>query len=539
MKKMINILMDGMSLEMMKLPDIVDLSVLSDAGLGYMYPECLAYKSMWQEFDDISFMDVTKDKLRSVSSADQALMLSTGYSKNYIDLNWNEFDFVGNQLFNKLTNNCIKVGAVTNMPITDSTIGMFLAADEVNTYTPKTNIKKISYTNKTMQENIAKKITETSWDLLIGGGRMFFRPYCKENNLSQVEYGEREDEIDVYKEINKCENIKIYSEYTYDKDLVDCLNNRNLVLLNSKDFHFEAERKRVKSKEPRLSEVCMDAVNILNKTNCDWYLLIESGKVDPAAHNNNAYYVLTEVLEIYRFLYNLSKRDDRNDYAIIFTSDHATGGMSICDSYNLPYDGFKEGIAWGHGPGKKREDIVDYIQDGTLLYYNPFTEEIIGKNEFRSQSVANYNVISVHSRDVVPLLTKNIKVSSCYNHIDLYHNILAFYNLEEEKVKNKFILCNRFDDEQKEYVKAHMMAGKGIVLDKNKYLLNCEITEYVENCVIENIVQDAISLSYYYENIVIYNICRKEDLILLDKLKQYGELEIVEELRILREVRTE
>lgn len=524
MKKMITILMDGMSLDMMNLPNLVDLSVLKDAGLEHLYPECIEYKKIWQDFDNISVMDVTEDKLRSVSSADQALMLSTGFTKNYIDINWDKFNFKNEQLFDKLAKKNIKLGAVTNMPVTDSTIGMFLAGDEINTYTPKTDIKNITYTNSKMQENIANKIDKASWDLLIGGGRMFFRPYKEGTNLTQLDFGVRGDKTDIFDKLNKSKDIKIYTEYNYQKDHIDCSNNRNLVLLNAKDFHFEAEKKRANPSELSFSAICMDAVDILNATNNNWYLLIESGKVDPAAHNNNAYYVLTEILEIYCFISNIFKRNDIDDYAIVLTSDHSTGGMSICDSYNLPFDGFKEGITWGNGPGKKRSDSVDCFEKGKVKIVDHFTMEIPGKEEFGAQSVANYKIIATHSRDVVPLLSKNVSLECCRTHIDLYHNILSYYGIEKKVRMNRFVFCQYLNKKNESSIKKYLIDGDGVCLDKKKYMLNYKNTEFVENCAVDNILRDALSLRYYYKNIIICNVSRKQDMLILEKLRKFGEI---------------
>ena len=521
MKKLILILMDGMSLEMMKLPELVDLSFLKKTDLQYIYPECIKCKDIWKIFGDISFLDASVDRFRTISSADQAVMLSSGFSKNYIDLNWDNLDLASRQLFQRLNTNSVKIASLTNMPITDSTVGMFLKANEVNTYNAKKDISKISYTNINMQHNIAEQLLNLPWDLLIGGGRMFFYPENMEDPVSKGEYGTRTDGLNLLEKFNKS-YVNLLYENTYSVNKIDWSYKKNLVLLNHRDFAFEAERIPTNAKEPRLSDLGLDIIYALNETRQDWILLLESGKVDPAAHNNNAYYVLGEILEIYRFLYKLSTRKDWNQYTVIFTSDHATGGLSLCDSYDLPYDGFKQGITWGIGPGKNRYDRVEYISKGKKQILDPFTNEYKSKQNFHSQPSALINSISLHSRDVVPFLISGPQsyiFKKCQTHAELYYKILQFYGIQKTPVKKGNLWVVVGNCKNNDNVCHQLFSDKKYaVINYNAYLLNHLESDEVMDIVMENLMFDCKLLLINGDTPVVNcEKLRKQDIHMLEK----------------------
>ena len=437
MNKVILVLVDGMSFEIMKYPGMVDLSFLSETELKYFYPECLNYYDEWKNFTLNSFLDPSINRNKNVTSADIAAMISTGITKSFIDFNFDKVKLNDISLFSVLKENNIKVAALSNLPVTDSTLGMFICPGEINSYKLKTRVEKIEYTNLSMQNNIAEEIEKCPWDILAGGGRMCFYPDNVEDIVTKGEYGKRTDGKNILEKLRKNEQIKFIFETDIRNTKID-LNSpyRYLVLLHHNDFMFEAERERIKSPEPRLSEIGMKIVNSLDESNSDWFLFLESGKVDPAAHNNNGYFILGEMLEIYRFLYLLKQKPNYDEYTIIFTSNHETGGLSFADNYNLPYDAFIDGAHWGNGPGKNRSDTTIYMKDGKLEGIHNFTKEFESKPNFRSQLSAKNTKCAMHGRSIVPFLVKggNIKdFIDCKYHIDLYYSLLKSFGINQKK----------------------------------------------------------------------------------------------------------
>ena len=77
------------------------------------------------------------------------------------------------------------------------------------------------------------------------------------------------------------------------------------------------------------------AINILSKNNKGFFLLIESGQIDWAAHDNDTGTMLHEMLKINETLdYVLDWAKNREDTLIIVTADHETGGFGFSYSAN-------------------------------------------------------------------------------------------------------------------------------------------------------------------------------------------------------------
>lgn len=539
-KKMIFILVDGMSFEIMKYPSMVDLAFLKNTQSKHFYPECLNYYDEWKKFEYNSFLDPSISRNENISSADLAAMISTGLTKSFMDFNSHTINLNDISLFSELKNNDVKVAALTNMPITDSTLGMLIAPDEINMYTKKSDVKKISYTNLDMQNNIAAKLEGCPWDLLAGGGRMCFYPKTSEDIVTKGEYGKRDDDRNVLKELQESEKIKCIFEDSIDNINLDLNSNiRYLMLLHHNDFMFEVERQCVKSIEPRLSDIGMRIVRSLDESDKDWFFFVESGKVDQAAHNNNGYFVLGEILEVYRFLYLLSLEPNYDEYTIVFTSDHETGGLSFADNYNLPYDAFRDGAYWSDGPGKNRFDTTIFMENGQLKEIHDFTKEFESKPNFRSQLSASNTKIAMHSRSIVPLLVKGNESNNfngCKYHIDLYYSVLNSFGINKN---------TEYCDTEIIVVTGPPAAGKSTLSRKlaeklgYKYLKGDDYFNAIDSIegdygderldiTIENIFFDADSLLRHNICVIVdFVFLRPQEIILLKKFKKSHRLHFV------------
>lgn len=439
-KKVIFLLVDGMSYEMMQYPEMIDLSFLKNTQLAHFYPECLSYYDIWKGFHNLGSLSPNISRNKNVTSSGIAAMFSTGVTENYLDFHKEENpnDFC---LFEMLKKSGILTAALTNMPITDSTVGMLLSPDKLNTYEKKGDGKKMEYTNLNMQNDIAAELESRPWNLLCGGGRMSFYPEDTGDIVTNGEYGKRKDSINVIERLMTTPDIKCIYEHTLEKENIDFNTNlRYLLLLHHNDFMYEAERRVTKTPEPRLSDLGDKIIDALDESQKDWFFFIESGKVDPAAHCNNGYFVLAEILEVYRFIYKLSKKKSFKDYTIILTSDHGTGGLSFADNYTLPYDAFTQGAYWADGPGKYRNDTTIFMKNGQLQQIKDFTPRFQEKENLAFQKSAENAKVAMHNRTVVPIMGEGSSYErfyGCHYHFDLYHKILDLFEIEDKKtIKN-------------------------------------------------------------------------------------------------------
>ncbi len=86
---------------------------------------------------------------------------------------------------------------------------------------------------------------------------------------------------------------------------------------------------------PSLKEMSAKGLEILSKNDKGFFLMIEAGQIDWAAHANDTGTMLYELLKLNETLeYVLDWAADRDDTLIIVTADHETGGFSFSYSAN-------------------------------------------------------------------------------------------------------------------------------------------------------------------------------------------------------------
>ncbi len=538
-RKVIFILVDGMSYEMMQYPELIELSFLKNTQLAHFYPECLSYYDIWKQLSNLGSLSPNISRNKNVTSAGVAAMFSTGVTENYLNFyaaeDANEFC-----LFEKLKQAGVKTAAVTNMPITDSTVGMLLSPDKLNAYEKKGEGKKMEYTNLEMQNDIAQELEYRPWDLLCGGGRMCFYPEDSEDIVTSGEYGKRKDNVNILERLKHNPDIKCIYENTLEVEKIDFNENlKYLLLMHHNDFMYETERIETKTPEPRLSDLCEKVVDALDESEKDWFLFVESGKIDPAAHCNNGYFVVGEILEVYRFLYKLSQKENYQDYTIIMTSDHGTGGLSFADNYELPYDAFVKGAYWADGPGRYRNDTTIFMQNGELRQKENFTPKFEGKKNFATQQTAEQSKVAMHNRTLVPLLGEGKKIETfygCQYHLDLYHKILQFYEIEDEPVcKNpKLIIITGPPASGKSTVSKIIAKKLGYRYLKGDDYLNATCAEEGDygdwrlDLAVTDMLFDAEMLIRYNRGVILdFVFLREQEILLLQKCRKKLDLRLV------------
>ncbi len=81
---------------------------------------------------------------------------------------------------------------------------------------------------------------------------------------------------------------------------------------------------------PSLPEMARLAQNILAHDPDGYFLLVEGGRIDYAAHENNIDYLIDEVLEFDDTIKSVIRNDkQKNETLYIVTADHETGGLTI------------------------------------------------------------------------------------------------------------------------------------------------------------------------------------------------------------------
>ena len=93
-----------------------------------------------------------------------------------------------------------------------------------------------------------------------------------------------------------------------------------LGLFEGSHMHYEADR--TEDDEPSLTEMTTKAIDYLKNNDEGYYLEIESGRIDHANHDGNAYRTLTDGEELARAVAMADEMTDDADTLIIVTADH-------------------------------------------------------------------------------------------------------------------------------------------------------------------------------------------------------------------------
>jgi alkaline phosphatase len=111
---------------------------------------------------------------------------------------------------------------------------------------------------------------------------------------------------------------------------------RLLGLFNAGDMQFEYNRAKDRAGEPALWEMTEKAIKILSKKRKGFFLMVESGRIDHAAHSHETIEYLWEGIACDKTVgvareFALKNRDT----LLIVVADHATGGPSLVGMLDL------------------------------------------------------------------------------------------------------------------------------------------------------------------------------------------------------------
>lgn len=194
-------------------------------------------------------------------------------------------------------------GLVTTSGITDATPAAFVAHVE----------------RRSEEERIAEQLVNSNVNILFGGRKGFFLP--------EVEKGRRKDARDLIHEAKQ----NGYEFISTVEEMKKAQGEKILGLFNPGNMLFEIDRKG--SQEPSLAEMTSKALDVLSRNKNGFFLMVEAGRIDHAAHMNDIGALIWDTLafdEAIRVTYEFQKAHP--DTLLIITADHETGGLAM-----LPY----------------------------------------------------------------------------------------------------------------------------------------------------------------------------------------------------------
>lgn len=274
-----------------------------------------------------------------------------------------------------------KVGVVTTVTATHATPAGFT----------------VCMKRRNNQREIAEEYLKQEYDVIMGGGDKYFSS------------SGREDKKDLYALFEK----KGYKICKNKKELIENASNKPLLGIFDEDalpyFIDRKHQPELQEKIPTLAEMSIAAINQMKDHPKGFVLQIESGKVDWAAHANDAGTLIYEQLQFddaIKAVMDFAIQD--KETLVIITTDHgnANPGVMYGKSANQNFDSIShwkqsnERLLNWVNPQTKYQELIDYVkhQQGIVLneenaksikaYY-----EQIEKNE---EGVYNYKKLPYH-----------------------------------------------------------------------------------------------------------------------------------------------
>lgn len=194
-------------------------------------------------------------------------------------------------------------GLVTTSGITDATPAGFIA----------------HVAHRSEEDKIGEQLVKSGVNILFGGRKAFFLP--------EAEKGKRKDGRNLLDEARR----NGYAVVETTEAMKAEQGEKILGLFNSGNLLFEIDRKG--STEPSLKEMTVKALEVLDRNKEGFFLMVEAGRIDHAAHANDIAAVISDTLafdEAIQAAYEYQK--GHPDTLLIVTADHETGGLAV-----LPY----------------------------------------------------------------------------------------------------------------------------------------------------------------------------------------------------------
>jgi alkaline phosphatase len=210
------------------------------------------------------------------------------------------------------------------------------------------------------EDEIAVQLLDARPDVAIGGGRRHFRP--------RAAGGSRTDGRDLLSEA-EADGIAVRSE------LAGPLPVDRPVLALLAESHLPHELDREED-EPDLAELAVAAVRRLEATGRSWFLLVEEGRIDSAAHDHDGPGLALNTVRLDRAVRALIEVTDRERTLVVVGSDHATASPVFLEfahpeslevvtaSIERMAERIFEGRAWRGTPAELEEKAIPILDRG-------------------------------------------------------------------------------------------------------------------------------------------------------------------------------
>ena len=228
---------------------------------------------------------------------------------------------------NKTYNGAI---SVTNEEVAKPVASIMEAAKEAGKGTGLISTTRITHAtpavyashvrNRDNENAIATQYLDSGIDVFIGGGERHFVGSEAEAKFVETEREDGENLIPEFKE-------KGYQVAYNQDELQQADGDKLLALLSDSHVPYNLDREE---DFPSLQEQLEKAIEILEKNDEGFVIMIEGGRIDHAGHANDIHSVVQELIEFDEaFEAAVQYAEESGNTSVIATADHETGGLTI------------------------------------------------------------------------------------------------------------------------------------------------------------------------------------------------------------------
>jgi alkaline phosphatase len=275
------------------------------------------------------------------------------------------------------------VGIVTTARVTHATPAAFYAHSD----------------DRNKELEIVESIKDSGLTVLLGGGRGVFYPESW-TDPETGERGKRKDGRFVINELRQEGWRFVDRESGLDNVSERVLKGGLIGLFGYSHMAYESLRGDDAFGEPSLAKMVKKAIKVLEQNPNGYFLLVESGRVDHAAHENKAGYYFDEMLALDDAVKIALEQDDT---LVVLTADHETGGLALngygdveqikgealikdLNQYQRPV------VSWGSGMGYYAQKSVS--GDVYLAYNRAAYPPYSARTGFAAQTAVDVPVLA-------------------------------------------------------------------------------------------------------------------------------------------------
>lgn len=218
----------------------------------------------------------------------------------------------------------LSTGVISTARLTHATPAASYARSPERNWEADSNLPQEAVANecKDIAYQLVMRDEADALTVALGGGRRNFIP----NDVTDGEgkSGRRTDGVDLTQAWTENHSN---AAYVWDKAGFDAIDvdatDHLLGLFNSSHMEYEADRLDDTAGEPSLTEMTAKSIELLNKNEQGYLLIVESGRIDHAHHAGNAYRAMMDTVELSNAVRTAVENTNPEETLIMVTADHS------------------------------------------------------------------------------------------------------------------------------------------------------------------------------------------------------------------------